>query len=357
MSFSKVGGYGVVDSIENGPGPTVLLRADMDALPVLENTGLPYASTKRIADTDGVERPVMHACGHDMHVAGRLLLLFQPNEEHGHGATRGAPRPDVLAQHIGSNKAGILQIGSGPVLAGKRAFHVVIPGKGGHASAPQDTIDPVVTACHAVIRLQTIVSRETDPSDTVVVTCGTIHAGGASNVIPDRAERTVDIRAFSPEALHKAVESMKRIIKAECVASGLLQEEPSIVETENVPPLINSSDLTERLQEQFNHSFGDGDGAVRDMVRGMASDDFGVPCAYWNLGNTDPALLEEYQRRGICMNFPATNFDRADASGYRSIDIGHSLAHSTDCVDMDAYIFSSSTSRLRPVPTPQDLYT
>ncbi|KAK3365375.1 putative hippurate hydrolase [Podospora didyma] len=270
----------------------------MDALPVLETPACRTQAPKRIADTDGVERPVMHACGHD-------IARGVPHGDRDFAPSgQGVLKPDVLAQHIGSNKAGILQIGSGPSWQAKGPFTSSSRGREVTPAPRKTPSTPSLRHCHAVIRLQTIVSRETDPSDTVVVTCGTIHAGGA----------TVDIRAFSPEALHKAVESMKRIIKAECVASGLLQEEPSIVETENVPPLINSSDLTERLQEQFNHSFGDGDGAVRDMVRGMASDDFGVPCAYWNLGNTDPALLEEYQRRGICMNFPATNFDRADAS-------------------------------------------
>jgi metal-dependent amidase/aminoacylase/carboxypeptidase family protein len=154
-----------------------------------------------------------------------------------------------------------------------RAFHVVIPGKGGHTSALQDTIDPVVTACHVAIRLQIIARRETNPNATVVVSCATLHTGDTSNVIPDRAELTVDIRAFSPEVLRKAVESMKRIIKAECDAFGI-REQPTIQETEDVPPLINSSDVMGYLREEFGNTFGDD--MVQDISPDMASDDFSI---------------------------------------------------------------------------------
>lgn len=333
-----VGGHGVVGFLDNGQGKTVLLRSELDALPVLEQTKLPYASTKRMKDTDGKEKPVMHACGHDMHLvsllgaahllqasrdrwSGRLLIILQPNEERGGGARAmvedglygpdGVPRPDiVLGQHILKHKAGVLKVGPGSVLAGKRSFQVSVEGRGGHASDPQDCIDPVVTACHIVIRLQSIVSREIDPSETIVITCGTIQAGDSPNIIPDKAILTVDIRALSPDVLDAATQSVKRIIKAECVASGI-EKEPEIQEIENVPPLINSSEAARVLERWFKATFGDT--MVQPQKPNMASDDFsilapeGVPYVYWTLGSTDPELWVRYDKENRLHELPGNH--------------------------------------------------
>jgi amidohydrolase len=362
--IDSIGGHGVVGLLENGPGRSVLLRAELDALPVQEMTGLPYASTKHMIDTDGVERPVMHACGHDMHLAslmgaasllaaakdrwnGRLLIVFQPNEERGWGAQamisdglygpNGVPPPDVvLGQHIGNNKAGVLEVGSGPALAGKRAIRITIPGRGGHASTPHSTVDPIVTACHIVIRLQTIVSREVNPNEMVVLTVGTIHAGVASNVIPDQAEFTVDIRTYSKDILLQTVESMKRIVKAECLASGT-EDEPRFVDIENVPPLVNSVEAAAPLKEHFENIFGGQN--VQDRKPGMASDDFsilapeGVPYAFWSLGSTERATWEKHEKEGRLNELPDNH------SPYFKPTIQPTLTKAIDALAVAALVF------------------
>ncbi|KAI0105106.1 putative zinc metallopeptidase [Nemania sp. FL0031] len=336
-----IGGQGLIGVLENGRGRTVMLRSELDALPVLENTGLSYASTRRMIDTDGKEKPVMHACGHDMHIAsllaaaellaaskahwaGRLLVLFQPNEERGGGAramvndglySEGRiPVPDVLlGQHLVNTKAGSFQLGAGYALAGKRTFRVLIHGRGGHISDPQFCVDPVVIACFIVIRLQTIVSREIDPNKTLVITCGRINAGDAPNIIPESAEISVDIRAYTADVLDHAVEAVKRIVIAECAASNA-KEKPEILETENVPPLINDAEAMGRLERQFRGVFGDD--AVGKLAPDMASDDFsilapaGVPYAYWTLGSTDPDIWEDHEKKGTLDELPVNHSSR-----------------------------------------------
>lgn len=316
-----VGGHGVVAVMENGDGPSVLLRADMDALPIEEKTGLPYASKARMTDTDGVEKPVSHACGHDMHVTclmaaaellrdarsawkGRLILLFQPNEERGHGAQAmvddglygdgdaGIPKPDVvLGQHVVNIRSGSVATRPGACLAGKTAFEVVIFGKGGHGATPQFCIDPVVIAAHIIVRLQTIVSREIDPNKTLLITCGSVQAGDAPNVIPDKATIKVDIRAYDPDVLQHAVTSFRRVVHAECEASGVAQT-PLITKIEHVPPLVCDDDLVAAITTEFQQFFGESN--TQRMTLGTAADDFsilapaGVPYAYWNIGSEDP---------------------------------------------------------------------
>ncbi|WP_069467686.1 amidohydrolase, partial [Actinacidiphila rubida] len=227
-----VGGHGVVGVLRNGPGPVVLLRAELDALPVREDTGLPYASAVT------APRPVMHACGHDMHLAclsgaaallsrtasgwsGTLVVVGQPAEETLTGAAamladglyRRFPAPGVvLAQHTVPLPAGMVAHGDGPVLAAGATVEVVLHGRGGHAGAPQLAVDPVVAAAALVLRLQTVVSRETGPGEPLVLTVGRLHAGGAGNVIPDRAELEVTLRAFAPETLDRALAAVHRIV-------------------------------------------------------------------------------------------------------------------------------------------------
>lgn len=315
-----VGGHGVVGVFENdnGNGPAVLLRADMDALPMEEKTGLPYASKARMVDTDGVEKPVSHACGHDMHVTclmaaaellrdarsawkGRLILVFQPNEERGHGAramieaglygSGGIPKPDVvLGQHVVNIRSGFVATRTGSCLAGKTTFEVIIFGRGGHGATPHLCIDPVVIAAHIIIRLQSITSREIDPNKALLITCGSIQAGDAPNVIPDRAVLKVDIRAYDPDILRHAVASFRRVVHAECDASGVTQP-PSITQIESVPPLVCDDDIVAAISTEFQHLFGKDH--VERMNLNTAADDFsvlapeGVPYAYWNFGSED----------------------------------------------------------------------
>ena len=319
-----VGGHGVVGVIENGDGPAVLLRADMDALPIEEKTGLPYASKARMTDTDGIEKPVSHACGHDMHVTclmaaaellrdarsawkGRLILLFQPNEERGHGAQAmvddglygdaGIPKPDiVLGQHVVNIRSGSVATRKGACYAGKTAFEVVIFGRGGHGATPHFCIDPVVIAAHIIVRLQTIVSREIDPNKTLLITCGSVQAGDAPNVIPDKAVLKVDIRAYDPDILQHAVTSFRRVVHAECEASGASQT-PSITQIEHVPPLVCDDDLVAAITSEFQQFFGKSN--TERMSLGTAADDFsvlapdGVPYAYWNIGSEDPEKWQD----------------------------------------------------------------
>ncbi|KAI1302257.1 putative zinc metallopeptidase [Xylaria venustula] len=333
-----IGGHGLVGIFENGPGRTVMLRSELDALPVLEDTGLPYASTRRMIGTDGVEKPVMHACGHDMHIAsllaaarlleaskanwkGRLLVLFQPNEERGGGARAMVddglynkyeiPKPDVLlGQHVVNAKAGSFQLGTGYALAGKRTFRVIIYGRGGHVSDPQFCVDPVVIACFIVIRLQTVVSREVDPNKTLVITCGSVKAGDAPNIIPDNAEVLVDIRAYDSDLLDHAVDAVKRIVLAECTASATMKM-PEIFEVEHVPPMVNGEEAMGPLKRQFKRVFGED--AVQNLAPNMASDDFsilapeGVPFAYWTLGSTDPDVWDHHEREGTLDELPVNH--------------------------------------------------
>ncbi|KAM7187660.1 hypothetical protein V8F33_011127 [Rhypophila sp. PSN 637] len=292
--YDGIGGYGVVGVFENGPGPTVLLRAELDALPILEKRGLPYASEKKMVDTDGEEKPVMHACGHDIHIAALMGVASLLEAARGGGARAMVedglynivPLPDVvLGQHVVKNKVGTLQIGPGYALAGERTFKVTIYGRGGHLSSPQECIDPVVIACAVVMRLQTIVSREIDPQETAVVTCGSFHAGYSPNAIPDQAQLTVD-------------------------AAGAV-EDPTIEEIEHVPPLYNDAGTVRPLKEQFDALLG-GD-AIQPMVPDMASDDFsilapdGIRYAYWTLGSTPLDVWDGYESEGRLNELPDTH--------------------------------------------------
>ena len=313
-----IGGHDVAGVLRNGDGPSVLLRAEMDALPIEENTGLPYASKARMKDTDGLEKPVSHACGHDMHVVclmaaaellqearstwkGRLILIFQPNEERGGGARAmirdglyvhgDIPKPDVvLGQHIVNIRSGFVATRNGPCLAGKNVFEVTIFGRGGHGSTPQFCIDPVVISAHIIIRLQSIVSREIDPNKMLLITCGSIHSGHAPNAIPDQAVLKVDIRAYRPDVLQRAVASFRRVDNAECEASGVTQS-PSITQIEDVPPLVSNDTVVAAITKEFEQYFGKD--RTESMSLDTAADDFcllapeGVPYAYWNFGSED----------------------------------------------------------------------
>jgi amidohydrolase len=312
----QVGGTGVVGVLVNGDGPTVLLRADMDALPVEEDTGLPYASTA--TGTDGeAEVPVMHACGHDVHVAcllgavalmaqnreqwsGSLVALFQPAEETGDGA-RGmvddglrdiVGKVDVaMAQHVLPMPAGQVGTRVGPTLSAADSMRVTVFGRGAHGSMPQAAVDPVVLAAMIVVRLQTVISREVAPADTAVLTVGSIAAGTKSNVIPDRAVLQLNVRTYDEQTRAAVLDAIERIVRAECEASRSPRE-PELELFDRYPLTDNDADVTGRVAAAFADHFGDRAG---ELSAQSASEDFsdipralGVPYTYWGIGGTDP---------------------------------------------------------------------
>ncbi|WP_395571842.1 amidohydrolase [Streptomyces sp. BK79] len=313
-----VGRTGVVGILRNGDGPTALLRADMDALPVRERTGLPYASTARATDGDGETVPVMHACGHDTHVTcllgaaaelaadrtawrGTALLVFQPAEETAGGARAMVDdglydrfgRPDVvLGQHVAPVPAGLLGLHPGPAFAAADSLTVVLHGKGGHGSRPETTVDPVLMAAATVMRLQGIVSREIAGSATAVVTVGALHAGTRGNVVADHAELRLSVRTFDAHVRDEVLAAVERIVRAEATASAAPRE-PDITLTESFPAVINDPDACTRTREAF--TAGLGPGLVVDPGPVTGSEDVGIlateadaPCVYWLLGGADP---------------------------------------------------------------------
>ncbi|TNM37475.1 amidohydrolase [Nocardioides albidus] len=312
-----VGGTGVVGVLERGSGPTVLLRADMDALPVLEETGLPYSSTATATNAEGETVPVMHACGHDVHTTcllgaaaaladdagwrGRLLLVFQPDEEGGSGARAmvddglferfGTPAV-VLGQHVAPIPVGVLGVRSGPAFAASDTLRITMHGVGGHGSRPEATVDPVVMGAALVQRLQTVVSREVAATDTVVVTVGSFHAGVASNVIPDAAVLGLSIRTADERVRAKVLAAVERMARAEAAAAGAPRE-PTIEVRDSFPPVVNDAAACEQVRTAFAAASR---WLVVDPGPVTGSEDVGIlataagaPCAYWLLGGADPA--------------------------------------------------------------------
>ncbi|KAK0721314.1 putative hippurate hydrolase [Apiosordaria backusii] len=332
-----IGGQGIAGVLQNGPGPTVILRADMDALPIKGLTGLPYTSTKTQLDRFWTEKPVMHACGHDVHVAclmgaaellyaakevwsGTLICLFQPGEEDGAGARKMVedglfdkiPKPDILlGQHVVKTEAGTIQIRSGPALSACDCFDVRLFGKGGHGSSPHKCIDPVYAACFTVVRLQGIVSREVDPANYAVVTCVYLRTANAINIVPDTVDMKVDVRTYDPAVRERVVAAVKRVIRGESEASGLLKE-PQIVQTDDIPAIINDDNVVKVLERVFREHFGGN--TISEMVRDTGSDDFSIfaeaqniPCTYWNIGGVDPAIWQEAKRKGTIDELPGNH--------------------------------------------------
>jgi hippurate hydrolase len=330
----KVGGHGVVGVLTNGPGPTILVRADMDGLPVKEASGVPYASTDVVKDASGRDQPAMHACGHDMHVtgligtartlaglkqqwAGTLVLVAQPAEEVVAGAramladglfTR-FPKPDyAIALHVTSIlPAGVIGYGEGPFLASVNSMDILVRGVGGHGSAPHTTKDPVVLASQIVLALQTIVSREIKPGTAAVVTVGTIHGGLKRNIIPDDVKLELTLRSFDDKVMAHLVASIRRMCAGIAQAAGLPADRlPVITLTpESVSVTSNDPALTRRLAGAFTAWFGADRVELTPPITG--AEDFSefsrtperVPICMWWVGATDPAKIAESERTGV----------------------------------------------------------
>lgn len=272
----RIGGHGLAGILRCGPGRVVLLRADMDALPVKEETGLSYASCAHQKNDDSETVPVMHACGHDMHVVcmmavatllrdaraewnGTLICLFQPNEEGGAGAQAMVdgglynlvPIPDIiLGQHVDYRRTGNIAIRPGVFMANADSFVVTIYGREGHGSQPQFCVDPILISSYIIVRIQSIISRMVAPLDTAVVTCGSIHAGNGENVIPDIAELKLNVRSYDPKTRETVLKALKDIIRAECASAGAPQE-PDIKLTTQFPLTDNDEYLADSLRETF----------------------------------------------------------------------------------------------------------
>ena len=332
----KVGGNGVVGVLKNGEGPTILVRADMDALPIVEETGKPYASTVTTQDEAGNTVGVMHACGHDIHMTvwagaarrlaamkgewkGTLVFIGQPAEERSGGAKamladglyERFPVPDyAIALHDTPDlPAGMVGYCSGYSLANVDMMDITVFGKGGHGAAPQTTQDPVLLASRMVVALQSIVSREISPLDPAVVTVGSIHGGTKGNIIPDEVRLELTMRSYSDEVRMALIEKIKRICNGVAMSAGLTEEKyPEYkLREEYTPSVYNDPQLTERIRQVFIQTLGSGN--VRQMPPGMVGEDFArygrteeqVPILLFWLGASDPELFEAAQRGALSL--------------------------------------------------------
>jgi len=334
-----IGGTGVVGVLANGDGPTVMLRADMDALPVEEATGLPYASTATATDAEGNTVPVMHACGHDMHVTwligattqlarsrdawqGTVLAVFQPAEETAQGAQamiddglfERFPKPAViLGQHVMPGPAGAISYRPGTTQAAADSLEIRLFGRGAHGSMPESSVDPVVMAAASVLRLQTIVSREVAANQAAVVTIGALQSGTKDNVIPDEALLKLNVRTFDEQVRSHVLNAIKRIIDAEATASGAPRP-PEITITEHYPLTVNDPDATARVAAALRAQF------LATSVQALAapvsaSEDFGsfgtewqVPSVFWYIGGTDPDAYHKAEQAGrVAQDIPTNH--------------------------------------------------
>ena len=324
---TKVGRQGVVGLLRNGDGPTVMLRTDLDALPVIEATGLPYASNVTVTDPSGNTTGVMHACGHDIHMSslvgvarylaahkpvwqGTVVFIGQPAEEIGSGALamlndglfKRFPRPDfALALHVDARLAsGRVGYRAGYALANVDSVDITMRGKGGHGASPQTTIDPIVQAAHLVIDLQTIVSRETSPLEPAVVTVGSIRGGTKHNIIGDRCHLQLTLRSYGEKSRTHLKDAVKR--KAFAAAASAGAPDPLIEFSDATPALRNDERLVDRIKPVFARVLGDDN--VVEAERSMGGEDFseyglaGVPIFMFRLGSIDSKRLDEYRKLG-----------------------------------------------------------
>jgi hippurate hydrolase len=298
-----VGGTGVVAVLKNGAGPTLMLRADMDGLPMEEQTGLPFASKARGQTREGLDTFIAHSCGHDTHMTawigtarrlvalkdrwkGTLVMVAQPGEETSQGAkamledglfTR-FPRPDfAVAFHDSATlPAGTIGYTPGPTLANVDSVDINVRGVGGHGAAPHTTRDPIVLAARIVTSLQTLVSRELDPLDSAVVTVGSFQAGTKHNIISDEARLLITVRSYTPEVRQMLLDGIRRIARGEAIAAGVPEERMPVVnvrEPESTPATVNTDPLTEQISTRFRTYFGEE--RVKQIRPVMAGEDFG----------------------------------------------------------------------------------
>lgn len=331
-----VGLTGVVGVMVNGSGPTVMLRADMDALPVTEATGLPYASTRIARDEDGIEVGVSHVCGHDLHVTwlmgvarlfsenkdlwkGTLLVVFQPGEEVGRGAQSMIddgmmdrfPKPDIiLGQHVMVGESGTVCYRSGAILAAGNSLKVKLFGRGAHGSQPQTSIDPVIMAAATTMRLQTIISREVAPIENAVLTIGALQAGTKENIIPDDATLKLNIRTFNDGTRDHILQAITRICCAECAASNAPRD-PEFTTLDSYPITDNDAEATAKVAEAFHAQFGN---RSYETQPASASEDFSVfgrnwhvPYVFWFVGGTDPKIYTEAKNANKINSIPSNH--------------------------------------------------
>lgn len=333
----KVGRTGIVAVLKNGPGPTVLIRADIDALPVIEQTGLPFASKARATPPAGGETGIMHACGHDTHMtawiatarlmaarkaewSGTLVMIGQPAEETGEGAkamlddglyTR-FPKPDyALAFHdMAAVPAGKITYASGPAMANVDSIDIEVKGVGGHGAAPHTTKDPIVLASAIVMRLQTLVSRENNPVEPAVVTVGSFHAGSRYNIISDSAHLQLTVRSFTDEQRARLQEGIKRIVAGEAMASGVPADRMPVVSFGEgfTPSLINEPGFTAQMMEPLKARFGADRVATsppimpgEDFSRYRRADPASIQSVLFWVGGEDPAKIAEAERTGATL--------------------------------------------------------
>jgi len=326
-----VGGTGIVALLKNGTGPTIMLRTELDALPVEEKTGLPYASKVRTKDDAGRDVPVMHACGHDLHMAalvgtaevmarskdtwhGTLMLIGQPAEETISGAdgmihdglfTRFL-KPDVaVALHVGNElPAGMVAITPGTYNTNADSVRIVIYGKGGHGASPHTAVDPIVIAARTILALQTITSREIKPGEMAVVTVGYIHAGTKNNIIPDQAEMGLTVRTFKQDVRKQVLAAITRITKAEAAAAGAPRE-PLIDRYEGTDAVYNDPALAQRLRSPLEAALGKDKVVIAEPI--TPSEDFsyfveqGIPGFYFSLGGADPEKFAQAKAAGTML--------------------------------------------------------
>ncbi len=332
-----VGKTGVVGLLRNGDGPTVMLRADMDALPIREASGVAYASTVSAKDDSGETVPVAHACGHDMHVAwlmgasalfartrdawrGTLMIIFQPGEETAQGARAMLndgvfarfPKPDVvLGQHVMVGPAGTVAGSAGPITSAADSLQIRLFGRGAHGSMPQASIDPVVMAAATVLRLQTIVSREVAATEAAVVTIGALQAGTKENVIPDEAVIKLNVRTFDAGVRKRVLAAIERIVNAEAEAAGAPRH-PEITALDSYPLNVNDKAASERVAAALRAHFSAD--RVQHTGPAPASEDFGcfgtawhAPSVYWFVGGTDPDVYAKAKEEGRINDLPVNH--------------------------------------------------
>jgi len=332
-----VGKTGVVGLLRNGDGPTVMLRADMDALPIEEATGLPYASKIKMKDRQGNTVSVGHMCGHDLHVTwlagatalfaqardawqGTLMAVFQPGEETAEGAQamiddglfKRFPEPVViLGQHVMVGPAGAVAGRTGAITSAADSLQIRLFGRGAHGSMPQSSIDPVVMAAATVMRLQTIVSREVAAAEAVVVTVGALQAGTKENVIPDEALIKLNVRTFDEGVRKRVLAAIERIVNAEAAASGAPRP-PEITTLDHYPLNVNDAGATRRVVDAFRQHFPAE--RVRQTGPAPASEDFGsfgtewhVPSVFWFVGGTDPDVYAQAKKAGRLNELPVNH--------------------------------------------------